>query len=121
MPIHALDGDFTDVGAPGPEYYFYNDLSPKDAEYYSSILRPQSWPAYEGELTYEAWKDIPTSYLHCTKDQAMVPPAQEGMVAACEEAGVEIRVEKVESSHSPFLSKVKETGDFIRRSAGESS
>ncbi|KAK5164023.1 uncharacterized protein LTR77_010114 [Saxophila tyrrhenica] len=118
--IHDLrTGGFAWVGKPGPQHYFYNDLPDEEAKKWSDLLRPQSWPAYVDDTTYAAYMDIHSAYLYCTLDQAFPLQAQQGLVAAAKEAGAKFDYEEtLEASHSPFLSKVEETGAFIRRVAG---
>ena len=123
LPIHDLSGDdgFVRVGAPGPEHYFYNDLSSSEAKHWVSLLRPQSWVAVtSGVVTSEACMEVPAHYLFCSKDQALAIEIQKGMVAGAEErSGKSFRTEELECSHSPFLSMPEETAEFLRRSAGE--
>ena len=104
---------------PGPHHYFYNDLPEAEAKQWSELLRPMSWDALEGETTYAAYMDIPSSYLLCTRDNSLPFPAQQGMVQAAIAAGAKIMTESVDAGHSPFLSKAEETSTFIRKAAGE--
>lgn len=113
--------DFCDVGPPGPEHYFYNDLSPEQAKKYSSMLQPQSWLAYQQKTTYAAYKDIPTWYVVCSKDQAIPPPVQEVFVKMMEDDGARVKTRTLNSSHSPFLSMPKETARCILEAAEEAS
>ena len=117
--IHDLrTSEFAWVGEPGPQHYFYNDLSKEEAKKWSAVLRPQSWPAYCENTTYAAYMEIPSSYLYCTKDQAIPYAAQKGLVAAATEAGAQFGYsETVEASHSPFLSMPERTAEFIRKVA----
>lgn len=118
--IHDCSGDFCTVKPnPGPTHYFYNDFDDAEANRWSETLRPMSRLAFEGKTTYAAYMDIPSSYLMCTKDNALPLPAQQGMVQAAVACGAKIRVESVEAGHSPFLSKLEQTSAFIRRAAGE--
>jgi hypothetical protein len=51
----------------------------------------------------------------------MIPPSlQELMVQGVLDSGTQIRVEEVESGHSPFYSMPERTAEFVRRAAGES-
>ncbi|KAK3702362.1 hypothetical protein LTR37_014936 [Vermiconidia calcicola] len=117
--IHDLRTEnFCWVGEPGPEHYFYNDLSAEEAKKWCDLLQPQSWPACCDETTYAAYMDIPSSYLFCTKDQAFPFEAQKGLVNAATEAGARLDyTEIIEASHSPFLSRFEETSAFIRKVA----
>jgi hypothetical protein len=82
------------------------------------MLRPQSWRAYLDPTEHAAYLDIPSGYLYCTLDQAMLPEYQTGIVGAAKAAGAKIVWEEtLEASHSPFLSKIEETSAFIREIA----
>ena len=119
-PIHDLrTPDFAWVGEPGPEYIFYNDLPAAEAKKWSDLLRPQSWAAYGGETTHAAYMDIPSSYLYCTEDRAFPYATQKLLVGAASQAGAKfVYSETFEASHSPFLSMVGRTCEFIRKVAG---
>ena len=119
-PIHDLrTPDFAWVGEPGPEHWFYNDLPTAEAKKWSDLLRQQSWGAYTEDTTYAAYKDIPCSYLYCTKDNAIPLEGQKALVAARVADGAQFGyTETVEASHSPFLSMPERTSEFIRQVAG---
>ena len=63
--------------------------------------------------------DIPSSYLFCTKDQAFPYEVQKALVGAATEAGAKFGyTETIDAGHSPFLSMVGRTSEYIRRVAG---
>jgi len=129
LPIHEVsaDGTLVNVGGSGPEHYFYDDISTDEAARCKAMLKPHSWrckmlpPSAEGAGYWE----IPTSYLVCEKDNAIPADLQRSMIADADEAltargsKLRIRVESVDSGHSPFLSMTERTAEFIRRAAGE--
>jgi pimeloyl-ACP methyl ester carboxylesterase len=123
LPIHDLSANdgLVRVGPPGPEHYFYNDLSSSEVAHWASLLRPQSWIAVTNAVgTAEAYMEIPAHYLFCTKDQAIPIEGQKVMVAQAEaRSGRKFRTEELDCSHSPFLSVQERTAGFVRRSAGE--
>lgn len=123
LPIHDLSANdgLVRVGPPGPQYYFYNDLSDSEAAHWASLLRPQSWIAVTNCIgKAEAYMEIPVHYLFCTKDQAIPFEGQKTMVAQAEaRSGKKFRTEELDCAHSPFLSMLKDTVEFVRRSAGE--
>jgi pimeloyl-ACP methyl ester carboxylesterase len=123
LPIHDLSANdgLVRVGPPGPQHYFYNDLSDSEAAHWASLLRPQSWIAVTNCIgKAEAYMEIPVHYLFCTKDQAIPFEGQKAMVAQAEaRSGKKFRTEELDCAHSPFLSMLKETVEFVRRSAGE--
>ncbi|KUJ18949.1 alpha/beta-hydrolase [Mollisia scopiformis] len=107
------------VKVTGPENLFYNDLPPDQQAYWASQLLPHSYATkFQGTKTV-AWKKVPCSYLICENDNAIPSFVQEAMVKKCQEEGAEMEAERIKSGHSPFLSKVDETADFLRRAAGE--
>ncbi|KAE8449320.1 hypothetical protein EG329_008221 [Mollisiaceae sp. DMI_Dod_QoI] len=125
--IQAFGGEepeFYDVQKPwvkvkGAENLFYNDLAPDQPSYWASQLLPHSYATKFQGTKSVAWKKIPSSYLICEDDNAISPFVQEAMVKQCQDEGAEMDVERIKSGHSPFLSKVNETADFLRRAAGE--
>lgn len=82
-------------------------------------LQYHSLPVFSSKVTYAPWMDVPSSYLICELDNALPPAMQEGMVSAAK--AVEPKsfghVERLEASHSPFLSRPKETAAFLERAA----
>jgi hypothetical protein len=117
---YAYDGDLLKFGAPGPEPLLYHDIPSAEASHWASLIRPWSWKVTESKGLYSAWEDIPTSYLLCRLDKMIPLALQEKMIQGVLDSGTEIRVEEVESSHSPFYSRPEQTAEFIRRAAGES-
>lgn len=98
---------------------FYHDLPSADAEYWSAKLRRHSLATFNVGASSAAWRKIPSSYLIAQDDHAIDPEIQEFMVKGCKEQGANMEVERIFSSHSPFLSKPDETVGFLRRAAGE--
>ncbi|KAJ9614384.1 hypothetical protein H2200_002520 [Cladophialophora chaetospira] len=129
FPLHVVNAEETlvDVGDPGPDHLFYNDLSAEEAANSKSLLKTHSWrcktlpPSAKGA----GYWHIPTYYLVCEKDNALPADLQRSWIVAANEdlekrgSGLRIREESVESGHSPFLSRTEQTADFIRRAAGE--
>ncbi len=126
--VHIADVQSTQVASEvysandqykGPAHAFYNDLPVSEQEHYVSLLRPMAWATTTSPLTYAAYLYIPTSYLMCTLDNALPLPYQQGIIKMVRDMGGDIRVEVVESGHSPFLSMPERTAEFVRRAAGE--
>ena len=55
----------------------------------------------------------------CEQDRAIPAAFQEAMVNAAKEKGAHVDVVRMDSGHSPFLSKPKETVAWIREVADE--
>lgn len=51
--------------------------------------------------TYNAWEDVPLTYLLCELDRAVPVDYQEGLV---DSLGASIRAVRLHAGHSPFLS-----------------
>ena len=94
-----------------PERVFYADVEPALAAKAVARLRGQSLACLGGVLTAAAWRELPSSYLLCEDDQALPAAAQEAMSARTK------IVERLASSHSPFLSHPAEVAAFLARAA----
>ena len=96
---------------------FYSDLDAPTAREYAGHLHPHSALAFRGKVTVPGYTQIPASYLVTRDDQAVGHVSQRRMA---KEAGIDDVVE-IDAGHAPFLSKVNETVDWIRRVAEKSS
>jgi hypothetical protein len=104
---------------PGPELILYHDLPEPDARKYAALLKPLSLGVLDGKVEYAGWKDVKVRYLVCEEDRMVPVAAQKGQIDAARALGVTVEAEILPSGHCPFLSRVTETGDFVRRAAGE--
>ncbi|KAK8430146.1 Alpha/beta hydrolase family-domain-containing protein [Phyllosticta citricarpa] len=96
---------------------FYNDLSRADADRWAAKIQHHSYRTFYSRVTYPAFKDVPSTYLVCEADNAILLEAQESML---EKVGKgKFDVERCSAGHSPFLSMPELTSDVIRRAAGE--
>lgn len=113
---------FCDNNGADPEKLFFHDC---EAEVRAeAVKRLQYWS--EGCLwskaTFAAWKEVESHYLICTDDQSGLSVEMQEMMTKMGDAGGSGKwkfVEKVEASHSPFLSKPEETIRFVRKCCGE--
>ncbi|KAM3068140.1 hypothetical protein ACMFMG_011190 [Clarireedia jacksonii] len=94
---------------------FYHDLPQEEGDYWVNKLLPQSSKALtEGaEYSYSGWLDVPVLYLMTVEDKALPIQAQRMMGQAALDAGAKITMREIESSHSPMLSRPKETVEVI--------
>ncbi|KND91943.1 hypothetical protein TOPH_03530 [Tolypocladium ophioglossoides CBS 100239] len=94
---------------------FYHDLPADEGARWVDRLRKQALkPLMEGgEHAYSGWKDVPVWFLATTEDKALPLQAQHVFVQAARDAGADVTLRGVASSHSPMLSRPKETADFI--------
>ncbi|EXJ76651.1 uncharacterized protein A1O5_01159 [Cladophialophora psammophila CBS 110553] len=132
----------TCVPDPGPVALFYHDVAEQDplaAQRYASLCMPQIWAVWAAEevpVPFAAWQaaaelDLDVFYLVTEDDRALPPVFQRAMIdiadreiAAARQPGDDgarksIHVTAIKSGHSPFLSRVEETAQWVRRCCGE--
>ena len=102
-----------------PKVAFFSDMEQDEAQPFIDALVYHT-PYGQPELSSEKWQHVPLDYLVCEKDHAILVEAQRGMIEAARKEGGEIKVEELDASHSPFLSRADEMVAAIRRAAGES-
>lgn len=112
---HSYPSGWEEIDNGEPEDIFYNDLPREEARAWKErlVLKQSTSPLKDRDNVYAGWLDVPVWYLLCTLDRAIPIQAQEGMVASAREAGANFTTKKLESGHSPFLSQVDETVQFI--------
>ncbi|HET7504953.1 MAG TPA: alpha/beta hydrolase [Kofleriaceae bacterium] len=110
-PWIAIDEAGSACRVLDPERIFYADVAPAIAAQAVARLRPQSLACLGTALTAAAWRELPSSYLLCEQDEAIVVPAQEALSARTNV------VERLAASHSPFLSRPADVAAFIARAA----
>ncbi|KAJ5692799.1 hypothetical protein N7462_002222 [Penicillium macrosclerotiorum] len=87
---------------------FYNDMDPDAAAELTRDLNvTYNRVAASGQITGAPWKDIPTTYIHTTRDLAIMLPLQQSMVKDAMDAGGKARFSTatIDSAHCPFLSR----------------
>ncbi len=68
-------------------------------------------------LTYCAWREIPTSYILCTQDQALPYHVQQQLV---QNAGLkEADVVTCDAGHSPFISQPNVVLEMLKKAVNE--
>ncbi|KAF2657101.1 alpha/beta-hydrolase [Lophiostoma macrostomum CBS 122681] len=101
---------------------FFNDLSDTEAAPWLQTLRPQSLGVYASRQTYAAWRHIPSTFIHGTRDcthfsqsvvQAMIQGAREVAPSAFDV------VERVDAGHCLMVSRPAWFAGALRRAAGE--
>ncbi|CAA9490749.1 MAG: hypothetical protein AVDCRST_MAG13-1724, partial [uncultured Solirubrobacteraceae bacterium] len=94
-----------------PEEIFYNDCPPDVAAAAKQRLVPHARSVFTDALHGTAWRDVPTSFVVCEQDNAIPAFAQDAMAAR---AGT---VHRLDSGHSPFLSRPDEVAELLRAAA----
>ncbi|KAG9239196.1 Alpha/beta hydrolase fold-1 [Amylocarpus encephaloides] len=98
-----------------PRPLFYHDLAEEEGNFWVSKLEKQSLKSLleGGEYAYAGWKDVPVWYLATVDDQGLPIAIQRMFVQMAKDAGADVTLREVESSHSPMLSKPKETVEYL--------
>ncbi|KAH8762131.1 Alpha/beta hydrolase fold-1 [Diaporthe sp. PMI_573] len=121
LPWFIITDNETRLKADTPEEIFYNDLSAAEAKNSVDTLSHHSHKVLFSKLTYPAYKNIPTSYQFCKKDNAIPLFAQEKMVEDARALGVHVDTDTFDASHSPFLSMPDDVVAACKRAVGFNS
>lgn len=100
-----------------PEMHFCNDLAPEDAKNWAAQLVVHPTSAQWTNVTHEAFRAIPVTYLLCENDQALPLEVQKMMCGRIEALGVKVDYETCSAGHSPFLSMPDELAKIISKVA----
>lgn len=82
-----------------PVFQFYGDVPPTQAAELAAKLGWQSTQALRGPITKTAWRELPSSYVLCSQDEAISFNAQTSMARRTQQQFT------LPSAHSPFLSQ----------------
>ncbi|KFZ16264.1 hypothetical protein V502_05195 [Pseudogymnoascus sp. VKM F-4520 (FW-2644)] len=109
-------GDYMSVDPVVMAPATFSDLSPDLALEWAQKLTSQSLPSFSGELTYPAYRHIPTSFIFCERDLIISPDLQRATISFLEgERGGEGSVDVVtlDTGHCPNASVPHETAAAI--------
>ncbi|UNI24985.1 hypothetical protein JDV02_010697 [Purpureocillium takamizusanense] len=110
------DGWLHQVDASAAAANIFNDLPTKqEAERWANMSTRHSGSTFPATLSHAGFKDVPVSYLLCTKDLAQEPDLQRASVAMMEKqmGGGRIAVREIESGHAPNATRPREVADWI--------
>jgi pimeloyl-ACP methyl ester carboxylesterase len=109
-----VQGDLATAGdaAHPAQSLFFADVPAAEADAAVARLTAQSVRAFYDEITVTSWRSRPTTYVITEQDAIFPVEAQEALAAR---AGA--KLERVMTSHSPFLSKPDEVADIIELAA----
>lgn len=109
-----IDGPLATAGdeRQTPQQLFYGDVDAATAQAASEALTSQAARSFRDRVDRVAWRGKPTTFV-ITEQDAIFPVAGQEALAA--RAGS--RVERLDSSHSPFLSQPEALADIIERAA----
>ncbi|KXT05029.1 hypothetical protein AC578_10284 [Pseudocercospora eumusae] len=116
-PLYDISEDGLTTFPRTPNENFYNEMSEEEQICAAKHLSVMSYKVLSSEVTFAAWKFVPSTYLFCNRDQAIPIFLQRKMVEEWAE-GYEVRTEWLDTDHSPFYSKAEEMAKMLKRAAG---
>ncbi|KAK2602301.1 hypothetical protein N8I77_008847 [Diaporthe amygdali] len=115
-PMFHAQADGT-LKIDNPEYYFFNDLPDEEAKKAVGMLVEHQVEAMFTPMDCAggkaAFRVIPTSYLVCEGDTAMLPEFQEMSIARLRSEGVDVRAYRCSGGHNAFMSVPEQVIDVI--------
>ncbi|KAL8689910.1 MAG: hypothetical protein Q9218_004529 [Villophora microphyllina] len=112
QPLPFMDFQGDRMYCKSPRQLLVNDLGDEKAEMWLKRFTHQPAAGWDGVITHGGWKDVPSVYVVCIKDQA-VPDEMQRQCAAV--AGS--RIEICEGGHMSMLSQPGRIADIIREAA----
>ncbi len=106
-PWIAIDAERGTSSVPEPLPVFFADVDPDRAAACAGRLKTQTLSSFGDPLSVAGWRDIASTYVACTEDQAIPYPAQQAMSQRA------TTVHTLHSSHSPFLSQPTQLAEII--------
>ena len=73
--------------------------------------------AFEAPSGYEAWRDIPSTYIFTSEDRPVPPAYQRLMTDKVKAAGVTLEEHHFETSHSIFLTRTEELVRLVQQAS----
>lgn len=112
-----------EVSVPSdPAALYYYDIPAADAAHYASLLVPQVWSVMLGTMPFAGYCVVPVHYLICERDRALPPDVQNKIINDANRDiernapdSHKISVESIDCGHSPFLNRVEDTVDWLKR------
>ena len=105
--MQAEDNNKFSISDEGAHACFYNLCDPETAAQAVSRLRTTSNDCFIPGDHKEPWRSIPSTYILCTKDKAIVPELQQFMSKNAQQTIT------IETDHSPFYSSQNELLDTL--------
>ena len=72
LPWVDLNASRTIAHVKNPEDIFYNDMNDEEAQRWIAKLQTQSEGVYTTEVTYAAWRHIPTTFVRAVEDRSSI-------------------------------------------------
>ena len=100
-----------------PSVSFYNDLSPKEAEFWTKKLTFSSFEALNATATYIPYRgDFKCVYVIGKRDNSVPPEFAQTYI---NQPGAQFTVEWLDAGHAPMLGQPGNVAKIIRKAAGE--
>ncbi|KAF2254691.1 alpha/beta-hydrolase [Trematosphaeria pertusa] len=95
-----------------------DELNGAEAEaYLQTLARWNGAALYQGAKN-AAWREMPVTYISCTKDMTAPFEWQKTMIEGMRNEGREVEVLQWETNHSPHVTMTKEVADVVKKVAG---
>ncbi|MEV0070863.1 alpha/beta hydrolase [Amycolatopsis sp. NPDC050768] len=92
-------GDYLSMAPETAKDAFYHDCPPAVTEQAVASLTPEFHDTRTTRATRAAWREVPSHYVVCTQDRAIVPDVQRALAARLDS------VREIDSGHCPMLSQ----------------
>ncbi|KAF7883879.1 hypothetical protein EAF00_011191 [Botryotinia globosa] len=95
--------------------------TPKKPEF---VFVPGAWHSpestFDSPVTTESWRHIPSTFIVCEEDKAILVEAQLGMIRGAQEIaeGSFGTIERKNAGHSPFISQPEWLAEKLIKAAG---
>lgn len=103
----AIDGGLSVLDPEKAAPALYGDCDARTVSAALARLCPQPLATMLQPASGAPWRQVPSTYVVCTRDRSVHPGHQEYMAARC------TNVVRLDTDHSPFLSMTKQTADVI--------
>lgn len=97
-----------------PRQKFYNDLDDEAASKYLAAIVHHSPETMRTPLTYEAYRDVPTNYIFCTRDAGFPLIAQQKIATI---PGEGVRTYSVDAGHFAMLGQPQAVAEVVHDAA----
>ncbi|KAI9693525.1 MAG: hypothetical protein M1820_009177 [Bogoriella megaspora] len=91
----------------------YHDLDEADQQEQKDQIKPHNLSSLYGVTKYEAWKDIPSTYVRTTEDRWVPPLFQDLCLENPKNAGVSVNEEVFHCAHSAYAKYPNEVADIV--------
>ncbi|KAI8966557.1 alpha/beta-hydrolase [Daldinia sp. FL1419] len=90
-----------------------HDVSPEDQEEQKRQSTHHNLDAIKGQTVYEAWRDVPSTYIFTTQDRRVPPILQDICFANAKEARVTIKKEVLDCAHAAYAKYPEHLVDLV--------